>query len=282
MKTTFAKTDQASIKNRRAKGFKRASVLKLVTAASIFLLPACTGPQSTTTPSEESNVTTEELADEETASYEGKEVTVRGEVDETVDETSFLIDDGNLFGGEGILVINATSEPFAIPDVGDSEVQVTGEVVTFSSASTAEEYSLTLDPTLYADYDNQPVIIAKSLALAPDPGDITANPEQYYNQRIAVEGKVDDIYEPDLFTLDEEELFATEDLLVLSPGVTSDAVKADEIVAITGVLRPYVQADFDKDYDLQWDLSVKENIEAEYEQKPVFVADSIYPSAIPE
>lgn len=281
MKTTLIKADQTSIKDCRAKGFRRSSVLKLVTAASIFLLPACTGPQSTTTPSEESNVTTEELADEP-ASYEGKEVTVRGEVDKTVDETSFLIDDGNLFEGEGILVINATSEPFAIPDAGDSEVQVTGEVETFSSASTVEEYSLTLDPTLYADYENQPVIIAKSLALAPDPGDITANPEQYYNQRIAIEGKVDDIYEPDLFTLDEEKLFATEDLLVLSPGLTSADVKDDEIVAITGVLRPYVQADFDEDYDLQWDLSVKENIEAEYEQKPVFVADSIYPSAIPK
>lgn len=281
MKTTLIKADQTSIKDCRGKGFRRSSVLKLVTAASIFLLPACTGPQSTTTPSEESNVTTEELADEP-ASYEGKEVTVRGEVDKTVDETSFLIDDGNLFEGEGVLVINATSEPFAIPDVGDSEVQVTGEVETFSSASTAEEYSLTLDPTLYADYENQPVIIAKSLALAPDPGDITANPEQYYNQRIAIEGKVDDIYQPDLFTLDEEKLFAGEDLLVLSPGVTAAAVKDNEIVAITGVLRPYIQSDFDKDYELQWDLSVKETIDAEYEQKPVFVADGIYPSAIPK
>ncbi|WP_170943969.1 hypothetical protein [Leptolyngbya sp. BC1307] len=51
---------------------------------------------------------------------------------------------------------------------------------------------------------------------------------------------------------------------------------------VTGVLRSYIRSDFDRDYDLQWDLSVKENIEAEYEQKPVFVADSIYPSAVPE
>ncbi len=276
MKTTFVKPDQESRKRLRGRG-----AFKLLTAASLFLLPACaSGPQDTTTPAEESNVTTEELVDE-TAKYAGKEVTVRGEVDETIDETSFRIDDGNLFAGEGVLVINATSEPFVIPDADDSEVQVTGEVVTFSSASTAEEYSLTLDPTLYADYENQPVIIAKSLALAPDPGDITANPEQYYNQRIAVEGKVDDIYQPDLFTLDEEKLFAGEDLLVLSPGVTT-AVKDNEIVAITGVLRPYIQSDFERDYELQWDLSVKETIDAEYEQKPVFVADSIYPSAIPE
>ncbi len=274
---TETKTDRRS-----EKGSMGASVFKLLTAASLLVLTACaSGPQATTTPSEEDNVTTEELAKEPT-NYEGKEVTVRGEVDQTVDETSFLMDDGSLFAGEGVLVINATSEPFVVPDVGDSQVQVTGDVETFSSASTAEKYNLTLDPTLYADYEDQPVIIAKSLALAPDPGDITANPEQYYNQRIAVQGEVDDIYEPDLFTLDEEKLFATEDLLVLSPGLTSALVKDNEIVAITGVLRPYVEADFDKDYNLQWDLSVKENIKAEYEQKPVFVADTIYPSAVPE
>lgn len=257
---------------------KRATVFGTLAIASLVLLPACAGPQSNTTPAEESNVTTEELADEP-SEYVGQEITLRGEVEETVDETSFRIEDDSLFGGEGVLVINASSEPFVIPDVGDSQVQVTGRVETFVADTIAGEYDLTFDPDLYGEYENQPVIIAQSMALAPDPGDITADPEAYYNQRIAVQGEVEDLLESGLFTIDEDELFAGEDLLVIPSGPI-DQVEDGAVVAMTGVLRPYVQAEFDEDYDLQWDLSVSESIEADYEQKPVFVADSVYPSAL--
>ncbi len=58
------------------------------------------------------------------------------------------------------------------------------------------------------------------------------------------------------------------------------AIKDDEVVAVTGVLRPFVLAEFEREYELGWDLKLKEKLEAEYETKPVFVADSVYPSAI--
>ncbi len=259
---------------------QRGSTLKLLVVASLFLLPACASPQANDTAAEEANVTSEEIVDE-TSSYVGEEVTVRAEVEETVDDTAFLIEDDNYFEGEGILVINASSEPFVVPDVGETEVQITGTVETFAMITVAEEYGLTLDADLYGDYENKPVIIATSIALSPDPGDITANPELYYNKRIAVEGEVEDILESGLFTMAEEKLFGGEDLLVI-PSAATTVIKDGEIVAITGVLRPYVSADFEKDYDLQWDLSVKETIDAEYEAIPVFVADGVYPSAVPE
>ena len=111
------------------------------------------------------------------------------------------------------------------------------------------------------NYETKPVIIAQSVALAPDPGDITADPEKFYNQRIAVEGEVEEIRETGLFTIDEEKLFGGEDLLVYAPDVsTSRPVKEDEVITVTGVLRPFVVADFERDYDLQWDLSVKEEV----------------------
>ncbi|MGB3294197.1 MAG: hypothetical protein WBB01_14515 [Phormidesmis sp.] len=260
------------------KSFKQAAVFGTLVATALLLLPACAGPQSTTTPAEESNVTTEELTDE-TAKYIGEEVTLRGEVQETVDETSFMIADGRFFGGEDILVINASTEPFVIPDVGDSQVQVTGRVETFAAETMASEYGLTLDPDLYEEYESKPVIIAESMALAPDPGDITENPEAYYNQRIAVEGEVGELLESGLFTVEEDSLFGGEVLLVI-PSKAGTTVQDGDIVAMTGVLRPYIQSEFDQDYDLNWDLSVSKSIEAEYEQKPVFVADGVYPSAI--
>ncbi len=257
---------------------KRNTTLGAIAAASLFLLPACASPQSETTASEEANVTAEEIVEEPT-DYVGEEVTIRSEVEETVDESSFLVADDEYFDGEAILIINASSEPFVIPDVGDTQVQITGRVETFSMTTVADEYSITLSPELFEQYEEKPVIIAQSLALAPDIDEVAANPDMYYNQRIALEGEVDEVLESGLFTIDENELFSGKNLLVI-PSTEGTPIQEDEILAITGVLRPYIQADFDRDYDFNWDLSVTEKIDAEYEQKPVFVADGIYPSAV--
>ncbi|MEO1392978.1 MAG: hypothetical protein AAFV90_08710 [Cyanobacteria bacterium J06634_5] len=256
----------------------KSAASKLLAVAALTLLPACTTPQATTTAAEESNVTAEEIVDE-TLEYVGQEVTIRSEVEAVVDDSSFLIVDEDYFDGEGVLVINASTEPFVVPDVGDSQVQVTGEVQTFSMSTVAEEYGLTLSPELFEEYEAKPVIIAESLALSPDVGDVAANPDSFYNQRIALAGEVEDVLESGLFTLDEDEIFGGDDLLVI-PSAEAPAVEDGSIVAVTGTLRPYVRAEFEKDYDLQWDLSVEESIEAEYEQKPVFVADGVYPSAV--
>lgn len=278
MRNTFLNNNQNHKKPNQS---KRGSVaLSLLTAAALALLPACAGPSGVNTAAEESNVTTDKLV-ENTGDHVGEEVTIRSTVEKTVDDSAFLLNDDDYFGGEGILVINATGEAFVVPDVGDSEVQVTGKVETFAMTTVAESYGLTLDPDLYKEYETMPVIIAQSMALAPDPGEITADPEKFYNQRIAVEGQVDEIRETGLFTITEDKLFNGEDLLVYAPDVsTSRPVKEGEVVAVTGVLRPFVVADFEKDYDLQWDLSLKEEIDAEYSTKPVFVADNVYPSAI--
>lgn len=253
-------------------------LISLFAATSLFVLSACNSPAGVDTAAEEANVTADELA-EGADGRVGEEVTIRSTVEETVDDSAFLLNDDDYFDGAGILVVNATGEPFVVPDVGDSEVQVTGTVETFAMTTVADSYGLTLDPELYEDYETKPVIIAESIALAPDPGDITANPETFYNQRIAVEGEVEELREVGLFTLDEERLFGGEDLLVYAPGVSAP-VQEDEVVTVTGVLRPFISAEFETDYDLQWDLSVQEEIEAEYETKPVFVADNVYPSAI--
>ncbi len=256
----------------------RTIATSLVLAASMSVIAAC-GPAETETEQEAAdNVSVEEVASG-TEGLVGETVSIRGEVEETVDDTSFLLEDDKLFGGEDVLVINASGEPFVLIDGDDTEVQVTGEVQQLVIADFETEYSLTLDPTLYADYEDRPVVVAQSIALSPDPGDITSDPEKYYNKRIAIQGEVEDKLSPTTFTLDEEQLFAGEDLLVLTQGATPDT-QDGESVTVTGILRPYVKAEFDTDYDLDWDLSVEEQVEAEYSEKPVFVADGVYPSAM--
>lgn len=247
-------------------------------AASMTVVSACAETPETTTPDEAAeNVEQEELSSGAEGMI-GESVSIRGEVAETIGETSFTIADDQFFGGEDILVINASGEPFVLAEGNETEVQVTGEVQQLVIADFESEYGLDLDPDLYADYEDQPVIAAQSIALSPDPADLTSNPEQYYNQRIAVMGEVEDTLSPTTFTLDEEELFGG-DLLVVSQTTTPQTQDGEE-VTVTGILRPYIVSEFETDYDLDWDATVQQQIEADYNEKPVFVADEVYPSAM--
>jgi|GEM_PF-616135 len=242
-----------------------------------MLLPACTTNNSEKVggPTAQTNVTTEEVADKTNALI-GKPVTVRSEVEKKVGANSFTIGDDKLFGSEKILVINASGAPIVLPD--DIKLQVTGTVAKLVVADVEREFNLDLEPEVEVEYKDKPVIIAQSIALAPEPGEVTKNPSAFYNKTIAVKAEVEEIISPTSFTLDEDKLTSTQDLLVFNttPGQT---IKDGQEVVVTGVLRPFVVADFEKDYDLNWDLTLQRKLEAEYSQKPALVTKSVYPAA---
>lgn len=235
------------------------------------LITACESAKEET-PNADSNVTSEEVA-EQTEAVDGQSVTVRSKIQQKIGKSSFTLDNN----GEEIVVVNASGKPFLLPSEDDYEIQATGEVKNFVLADIERQYSLGLDSDLYVEYENKPAIIAKSLALAPDPGEITQSPERFYDLQIAVEGEVEDVVDANTFTLDEEQLFGATDLLVIGIPVT-DALDG-QTVTVTGKLRKFVLTEFERDYDLTWDLDVKNKLEAEYSEKPVFVADGIYPTA---
>ena len=226
----------------------------------------------------EENVTTEEVA-EETDRLIGQTVTIRSNALETIEPTTFVVSDQEFFGGENIVVVNATGTPFELPE-GDTEIQMTGKVTRFVQANIESVYGLDLDPNLYVDYNDRPAIIAESLAIAPEPGEVAENPTQYYGETLAVTGEIEEMYGVNTFTLDDEELFGGEELLVIVPNI-AEVVSDGETVAVTGELRSFVVADLETDYDLTWDLDVQRELEAEYSDRSVLVADRVYPSAIP-
>jgi uncharacterized protein YdeI (BOF family) len=278
--------------NHFAGPFGRGSAIVLASAA--LFLSACEAPQTTTqqpgttteTPTTETPIGQQDQLDVQAGDitgnveeYVGQTVSVRGDAVEAVGESSFLLRDDQLFGGDEIIVVNATGTPFVIPDGEPTDqVQVTGEVRELIVADLEREYGLDLDPTLYAEYENRPGIIAQSIAYAPDPEEVSANPEQYYNQNIAVSGTVAEQLAPDAFTIQDQSLFGGENVLVVGATPTT-ALQGNEEVVVTGVLRPYVAADFERDYDLTWDLDVQQQIEAEYSERPVLVAEEVYPAA---
>ncbi|MEI2580849.1 hypothetical protein [Scytonema sp. PRP1] len=250
-------------------------------ALSIVLLPACNNNLEREAAVPETNVTAEEVADN-TNQLIGKTVTVRSQPIRKIAPTTFTISDKQFFGSEPILVVNASGKLFALPADSNTPVQVTGPVRKLVVADIEREYNLDLDPKLYAEYENKPAIIAQAIALAPKPGEITTNPRQYYGKTLAVTGEVEDIRSASSFTLDEDKLLGGQDLLVIRAGTPKGTVNEGEKVAVTGVLRPFVVAELERDYDLTWDLTLQRKLEAEYSNKPVLVATEVYPSAIPQ
>jgi hypothetical protein len=250
-----------------------------VLAVMTIVLPACTTNRpEATIPETQQNVPAEQVA-EETNELIGQTVTVRSEVVRSLGSNAFTINDQQFLNQEGILVVNATGQPLPVLPDEDTKLQVTGEVRQFVLADVEREFDLDLQPDLYTEYERRPAIVARSIALAPEPGDVTRNPSLYYGKLIAVEAEVEELVSPIAFTLDEDQLASTQDLLVLN-ATPSQAVGDDERVVVTGVLRPFVLSEFERDYDLNWDLTLQRQLEAEYTQKPALVAKSVYPSAV--
>ena len=276
-------------------------------AIAAVVLPACTNQVETNTPTSPTgvtettqpqantsttplgNVTTQEVANK-TAQLIGKTVTIRSKPIKKIGDNTFTVSDQQFFGNETILVVNASGQPIVLNTNNSIEVQVTGQVAKLVLADINRRYgALGLDPNLYVDYEGKPAIIAQSIAPAPEPGQLTSNPSRYYGKPVAVTGEVGKILSPTTFTLNDEQLFGGNDLLVLvanrksaNKPANTTAVKTNETLAVTGVLRPFVVADLERDYDLTWNLNLQKQLEAEYKTKPVLVVDAIYPSAIPQ
>lgn len=256
----------------------------LAVLPAVYLTPKATAQTFDGRYEDAQNVTVDEVLDE-TTEYVGETVTLRSEAGQTDNPAVFKLDDDDglgLFGldldSDEILVFNTSGVPFELPEEEDVDVQVTGVVRNFVEAEIEAELGFGLDPDYYLDYENQPVVFAQSIALAPSPGEVTDEPEELYGRAIAVEGEVDEIYSPTTFTLNDDDLFEGEDLLVINT-VPALAVEEDEAVVAVGELRPFVVAEIERDYELEWDEELQRQLEVEYDQRPVLFIREVYPSA---
>ncbi|MBK4731840.1 hypothetical protein JJD41_18480 [Oxynema sp. CENA135] len=225
-----------------------------------------------------SDRSTIENIEERSDRYLGQEVTVRGEAANLVEPNTFKLTSDNFLEGEEILVINNSGEPFVLPFDDGVAVQVTGEVRELEVAQLERDFDIEFwESDLYLEYQQQPAIVAESIALAPDPGDIEDYPNRFYNMNLAVEGEVEEILAPGVFKLEEHNFLdlGGSDLLVINPTV-GDFVRNGEDLVVTGQLRSFDLYELERDYNLDWDLGVQEQIEAEFTNKPVLIVDEIY------
>lgn len=245
------------------------------------LLSSCSTLSSTDEIQEgQTNVTTEDISSD-VSNLIGQQVTIRSLVGETVGEGGFVVEPEN---GEPILVLNTTGVPFELPGA-DVPIQVTGEVQSFVATDIENEYGLDLDEGLYADYEGQPAIVAQSLALAPNPEDLYENSADYLDQQIAVEGDVRLLDTTDgAFALFEEGWVDDIGVLVIGinrdvVGGSVDAIQEGENVVVTGVVRQ-PSAELLQEYNPDWDDNKTQEFLSRYTERPVIVADGVYPSAV--
>ncbi|KOP27624.1 hypothetical protein AMR41_03810 [Hapalosiphon sp. MRB220] len=153
------------------KGLWQAKVLIIIVLLAVFVRLSYRNEQPSTNPTAQL-VTTSEVVkypDE----LIGKTVIVRSRPLQKVGLTSFTVSDRRFFGGDPILVINASGRPFDLPGDRDEVIQVTGEVHDLEIAEIEQQYKLSLQDEYYQDYVNKPVIIARDIKLAPDATAIT-------------------------------------------------------------------------------------------------------------
>ncbi|AFY56132.1 hypothetical protein Riv7116_3683 [Rivularia sp. PCC 7116] len=210
----------------------------------------------------------------------GKFVTIRSKYIEKLGPTSFAVRKRKFFiKSKPVIIINASGKVFDLPSEKDTEVQVTGTIRQLDIPKLEKEFNLRLQDKVYEDYKNGTAIVAQHIALAPEVNDIADNPKKYYNRRLALTGEIENIKNPKMFTLDEDDLLGEQDLLVLNP-TPAMAVNNGQTVAVTGVVRPFRLAELEKDYKLTWNSGLKKEMELKYKEKPVLIADTVYPSRI--
>jgi hypothetical protein len=108
-------------------------------------------------------------------------------------------------------------------------------------------------------------------------GKLSKDGKKFYGQSVTVRAEVEDVLDSHSFTLDEDSLIPGPDVVVLVPaGFDTSSLAHDQVVTVTGKVRPYVMADLDKDFD--WFKNgklVTLGTKVDYKTRPVLVAETI-------
>jgi hypothetical protein len=103
-------------------------------------------------------------------------------------------------------------------------------------------------------------------------GELADKPAAYLGLRVKVRAEIEDVHTPRAFTLDEDKVGASPDVLVLSPAGAFP--KKGETVEVTGTVRRFVRTEIKRDYD--W-FDLGEQYDVTYTERPVIVAESVLP-----
>lgn len=99
------------------------------------------------------------------------------------------------------------------------------------------------------------------------------NPTMYTGKTVSVDAEVEEVFGPRLFTIDEPNWGDLDgEILVFVPTPLAAMVRDDDRITVTGTVKPFVTADFEKEWG--W-LDLDESLEVELKDRPVLVASRI-------
>ena len=126
------------------------------------------------------------------------------------------------------------------------------------------------------------LVAVGSIALAGDmggsisAGKLAKDAKKFYGRTVTVRAEVEDILDEHTFTLDEDDILAGPDVLVIVPTGSALGLNHDAVVTVTGTVRPFVQAELEKDYDWFKDGKIlKKDVKVDYKMRPVLIAESV-------
>jgi len=243
----------------------------LITAFAMLAVVSCADSTPYIENFDQDEVTTNLEADN-TAS-DGESVALYGRFEEYLGGTLFVLEESDGSSVSNVLVVNS-SDRFAVLEDAGTPLWAVGEI-----APLVPEQIDGVDATVLEPLEGQPTLYAERLTMAPEPTDLSGNAELFYNQDVTIYGEVEQVGADNTFIVEDPELFEGRGVIVIQTGdVTANEIPDDAKVAVSGILRPYVIADLEEDYDLIWDLELSKEWEAEYSEVPVLIADLITPT----
>jgi hypothetical protein len=242
--------------------------------------------------------------------YYGKTVTVKAEVEDVIDSRSFTLDEDAILTGADVVVLVPAGYTGTL--ARDQIVSVTGKVRPYVTTELERDFDWFKNGKLVSwktdvDFKTRPVLIAETLRTADgrdllvgsamsmtstdharhgsmagdivtiSAGKLAKEGKKFYGQNVTVRAEVEDVLDKHSFTLDEDAVLAGPDVVVLVPaGFDTTSLARDNVVMVTGKVRPYVMADLERDFD--WFKNgkiVTMGTKVDYKTRPVLVAESI-------
>lgn len=248
--------------------------------------------------------------------FYGKTVTVSAEVEDVIGAHSFTLDEDSVLAGADVLVL--VPHGLAATIRKDDKVLVTGTVRRYVTAELEKDYDWfedgeILKSSVKVDFDARPVLVATAIRTA-DGRDLVARPavaattttgttphhhggahavheaisagklardaKKMYGKTVTVRAEVEDVIDAHSFTLDEDATLAGPDVLVLVPAGLAQALAEDQVVEVTGTVRPYVVSELDREFEWFEDGKiVQRKTRVDFETRPVLVATSVRTAA---
>jgi hypothetical protein len=273
------------------RAFGRMLAPSMFALAAMFFFAAC-GEDETAGP--EAGITVGDVTDEP-ADFTGETVMVSGAIGDIVGQRAFTLED------DGLLVVGAQTLPqwlgpdfdedWLFDDDGDWDeledrvAMVRGTVRPFKLAEVERELGVDLDDGLFADYEDDPAIVAQSVRILFQAEDIDDEAE-FAGRTLSVTGEVSEVIDPRAFRMGGDDgtlgIGADDGLLVIGaktlPQWAGSDIREDDLDALedrtvvaTGTVRRFVLVEVEEELDIDLD----DEIYVEFEGEPVLVARQV-------